>query len=243
MAEDIIKELRVSPRSNFKTWRDKCYDARIFLLIAKSYAQQRPFEEEYKGFAMADKYAPFVFINSNYRETVQLFTLVHELAHLWINKSGMSNYEEDVKGYDSAEVFCNKVSANVLMPAEDFSENTFNTYEDIGAVAKKFKVSKLSAIYRARNLGLIDKRKLHVLKERYKEAYQKKNQEASSEEKISGGNSYATDAKRWSKLYAEIVWNAYEARVIQPTEAIRLLGSGKLAGWRNKIEQWKLENK
>ena len=237
VAENIIKELDVRPMSSFQEWRKKCYDARIFLLISQSFAQNLPLGNAYKGFALTDEYVPFIFINSGYPENAQLFTLVHELAHLWINKSGMSNYEESVGGHSPLEVFCNKVAASALMPKKDFATEFFHTDKGVDSAAKKFKVSRLAAIYRAHNLKLISKDKFLDFRDQYSKARKKFLEEGKETAKQGGGgNFYLTSRKRWSKLYAEIVWSAYEARALQPTEAISLLGGGSIGGWRELIK-------
>lgn len=73
-----------------------------------------------QGFAIADPHAPFVFVNSDDWNAPQLFTLVHELAHIWIAETGISNeVEPDIKHKDTfhpVELFCNEVAANALMP-------------------------------------------------------------------------------------------------------------------------------
>lgn len=80
--------------------------------------------DELQGFAIADPYAPFVFVNSDDWNAPQLFTLVHELAHIWIAETGISNdIEPDLKNKDKfhpVEIFCNEVAANALMPKEIF---------------------------------------------------------------------------------------------------------------------------
>src|SRR5712692_4949193 len=78
---------------------------------------------EFRGFAISDRVAPLVFINGRDAKSAQIFTLGHELAHLWIGSSGISN-----PGYlrlpsqheNTTELFCNQVAANLLVPAEDF---------------------------------------------------------------------------------------------------------------------------
>ncbi|MCL4546406.1 MAG: ImmA/IrrE family metallo-endopeptidase [Deltaproteobacteria bacterium] len=72
---------------------------------------------EFRGFAIADKYAPVIFINSNDSQSAQIFTLVHELAHLWIGQSGIFDMlEPNVKNNNKIEIFCNRISAELLMP-------------------------------------------------------------------------------------------------------------------------------
>jgi Zn-dependent peptidase ImmA (M78 family) len=75
----------------------------------------------FRGFALADPIAPFVVLNDNDAKPAQTFTLIHELAHLWIGDTGISNYDpfgERGEVRDDAERFCNEVSAEFLMPQE-----------------------------------------------------------------------------------------------------------------------------
>ena len=49
--------------------------------------------EEFKGFALADEYAPLVSINGVDFESAKIFTLVHELVHLWLGETGLSSLD------------------------------------------------------------------------------------------------------------------------------------------------------
>jgi transcriptional regulator with XRE-family HTH domain len=50
--------------------------------------------EEARGFALADEFAPFIFLNAQDAKVAQIFTLAHEITHLWINESGVSNLSD-----------------------------------------------------------------------------------------------------------------------------------------------------
>ena len=75
-----------------KHWIEKIEQKRIFISQTSSLHSYMKLEvDEVRGFTIADKIAPFIFINSRDADTANLFTLLHELAHLWINASGVSN--------------------------------------------------------------------------------------------------------------------------------------------------------
>ena len=74
--------------------------------------------EEFRGFAIVDDYAPIIFINHSDALGARLFTLIHELCHVWIGQSGIS--DGDTNTHRQEEVLCNAVAAEFLVPAEEF---------------------------------------------------------------------------------------------------------------------------
>src|SRR5688572_2665865 len=83
-------------------------------------------KKEFQGFAIADSLAPLVFVNSDDFKSAQIFTLAHELAHIWIGASAISNPDPvDVAknlpaSVNKTELFCNRVAAEVLVPEAEF---------------------------------------------------------------------------------------------------------------------------
>ena len=76
--------------------------------------------EEFRGFTLCDPYAPLIFINSSDSKTAQMFTLIHELGHLALGTSSLSNPKLRINENESREeIWCNKVSAEVLVPRDD----------------------------------------------------------------------------------------------------------------------------
>ncbi|RMN74615.1 hypothetical protein ALQ55_200010 [Pseudomonas savastanoi pv. savastanoi] len=73
---------------------------------------------EFRGFAISNSLAPVVFINSSDAPTARLFTLMHELAHLWIGSSGVS--DAGTANGREEERFCNAVAGEFLVPEELF---------------------------------------------------------------------------------------------------------------------------
>ncbi len=123
---------------------------------------QRPLSvQEFRGFAISDVFAPVVFINGKDAKAAQIFTLAHELAHLWIGESGISNQAMNSAGgrQKSVEVFCNQIAAELLVPAVEMKSlwrKTREAKENIHDLIRNFRVSGLVMLYRAKELGCID---------------------------------------------------------------------------------------
>ena len=77
---------------------------------------------EFQGFAVTDPYAPIVFVNSDDFKTAQVFTLVHELAHIWIGTSAISHLDPTMRRNPETpvELFCNSVAVEALVPQVEF---------------------------------------------------------------------------------------------------------------------------
>lgn len=113
---------------------------------------------EFRGFAISHPLAPVVFINSSDAPSARLFTLLHELAHIWLGSSGISNA---VSGNTRREeVVCNSVAGEFLAPSVIFGELWAAATQDLAArvaeLAQRFHVSRLVVIRRALDMGLVD---------------------------------------------------------------------------------------
>jgi hypothetical protein len=74
--------------------------------------------EEFRGFALSDSYAPLVFINGTDTKAAQIFTLVHEVCHLWLGQSALTDSSMSTSGGNDIELWCNRVAAEVLVPSD-----------------------------------------------------------------------------------------------------------------------------
>lgn len=163
--------------------------------------------DEFRGFAISDAYAPLIFINSSDANSAKIFTLVHELAHLWIDESGISAVSLDRIDNADIESFCNAVSAEVLVPKFEFT-TLWNEQEDIvaniNATANHFKVSTFVTARRALNLGFIEKDAFFAY---YTEATKKFKSYLREEKnsRKSGGNYYDTARTRLGSQFSRAV--------------------------------------
>lgn len=109
---------------------------------------------EFRGFALSDKYAPLVFINAKDSKAAQIFTLAHELAHIWLGISGVSNLSQTYSPDVTSERFCNRVAAELLVPLAELKtqwELVKGNQDSVRRLVKHFKVSSLVILRRMRD--------------------------------------------------------------------------------------------
>lgn len=243
VANDILNTLNLHPsqystESPIKEWIDRAESKGIFISRTSFiHSRLKLDSEEMQGFAIADSYAPFVFINSDDWNAPQLFTLVHELAHLWVAKTGISNeIEPEIKNKsvnNSVELFCNEVAANALIPTEIINNlglNVFNSAIEVFKASKSLGVSSFAFLVRALNLKLISVDKYRQLKIQadveYK-AFLKREEEKKARQKAKenkgGPNYYLLQLNRNSRLFTLTVLDAFRGGFIEPTHASNLL--------------------
>lgn len=114
--------------------------------------------EEFRGFVLVDEHAPLIFVNNNDYKAPKMFTLAHELAHLFVGESGVSNPEEYPEPQNVTERFCNEIAAEFLVPAAHLTSiwNQYSNDNDaFDQLARRFKVSNLVIARRALDLRMI----------------------------------------------------------------------------------------
>lgn len=112
--------------------------------------------DEFRGFAIADEYAPVIFVNHADAPGPRLFTLIHELCHIWLGITGLSDGSEDA--HRDSEKLCNAVAAEFLVPEAEFRP-LWRALEDwkvnLPSLEAHFRVSKWVIARRALTLGYI----------------------------------------------------------------------------------------
>ena len=181
--------------------------------------------DEFRGFALVDPYAAVVFINGADSKAAQVFTLAHELAHLWLGETALSDLDPtSVQSY-SQERWCNEVAAELLVPIAEFC-SAFDPDGDLRLqlqpLAKRFRVSTQVILGRMREAGALTwdqfMDELRIERERIA---------AIVNEGGSGGNYYHTKPVQVGKRFArELITSTLEGRTPY-TEAFRLLNVKK----------------
>jgi Zn-dependent peptidase ImmA (M78 family) len=178
--------------------------------------------DEFRGFALADSYAPLIFINATDTKGAQMFTLAHELMHLWVGASGVSNLDKTYPPDGAIEGFCNEVAAELLVPADELREawREVRARDDpAGTLARRFKVSRIVILRRLRDL---DKISVDTFLRQYREQMEFFRQQ--QEERAPGGDFYNTQRSRTGDRFARaLVESALEGRTPY-RDALRLLG-------------------
>jgi len=182
--------------------------------------------EEFRGFALADDFAPLVFINGADTKAAQMFTLAHELAHIWLGASALSDVSltANVPAHH-VELWCNQVAAELLVPMEVFSDEYQRNAEvtnEMNRLARRFKVSTLVILRRMQDAGGLNE-------DMFWPAYRAEVARLRAIPKSSGGDFYLTLASRVSKRFARaLVASTLEGQTLY-RDAFRLLGFSKLA--------------
>jgi Zn-dependent peptidase ImmA (M78 family) len=177
--------------------------------------------EEFRGFVLVDEYAPLVFINGADGKAAQMFTLAHELAHIWYGASAAFDLREMRPADDPTEQACNKVAAEFLVPEAELRQIWSSIKQDIEpfqSIARHFKVSALVGARRALDLQLINKKTFFDFYQVYME------DERRVKPKIKGGNFYFNQNYRVGRRFAETVVRAVKEGKLLYNEAYRLTG-------------------
>jgi len=241
VARDMVKVLEINPAqySNdpIHEWIEKAEAKGIFISRTSFiHSKMKLDSEEFQGFAIADEYAPFVFINSEDWDSAQLFTLVHEMAHIWIAQSGISNeVAPDMPRRDRLqpiELFCNQVAANALIPEEIISRKSgvFDSSTSVYQYAKGLGISSFALLVRGLQLNIISLASYNKLKKEADEAfkeYMKREEEkkAKAREREGGPSPYLLRLNKNGRLFTQIVLDSFNGGFIEPTVASTLLNT------------------
>lgn len=226
----LSTQYKYSQREDFFRDLKACFEAHnIFVSITGSDTSNRSISlEQAQGFAIADTMAPFVFVNTKNTINAKAFTLLHELVHLFLNETGISedplNFRKPKCHEDEIENFCNAVVSEILMPEELFrtfwSKCSGSLQEKIKKTSEEFLTSQLAVCIRLWQLGFISGKEFATVFAQTKksiEGYMEK------KESKSGGNYYASMRSQNGTLLSRLAFYAYKSGEMMHTEISKLL--------------------
>lgn len=228
IVRDIRKtlELHVGWAEEYKTWEEtldfltrKIEEIGVIVTyngVVGNNTRRKIDVEECRGFVLVNEKAPFLFINSADAKAAQMFTLIHEIAHIWLGESAGFDIDDMLPADDPIEILCDKVAAEFLVPENHFQE-LWKTTKNFKTLSRKLKVSPIVVARRALDLNLITKGDFFEFYNAYI-----KNFHLKKENQASGGNFYATSRKRVSLRFANYVNNAVKENNLLYRDAYRL---------------------
>ena len=218
--------------------------------VVKHTPERKLNPDEFRGFALSNKWAPFVFVNGSVSKPAQMLTLVHELVHIWLGHSCTCIDVLDqlaVTGETGCDVeeFCNEVAAEVLLPAKEVraawqpsvktgsqratgqvaSQTTKQLAKQLTSLAAQFKVSRPAMAYRACSLKLLPWATLEELRQDPKFVNHRRSP-ASKELNSYGGwpAIFAMNNRKIGEQYARTVLGAPENMIPDLQETGDLVG-------------------
>ena len=179
---------------------------------------------EFRGFALADSYAPLIFINGRDAKAGQVFTLAHELVHIWLGVSGVTNLNQTYSPNIEIERYCNAVAAELLVPSKEIRELWAkldqSAVDKIAFAVRHFKVSSLVILRRLHDNNLIP---TEEFRRRYTDELTGFVQKEAKGD--SGGDFYLTLRARVGKRFASALVESTLEGETSYREAFQLLGT------------------
>ncbi|MBC6438305.1 MAG: ImmA/IrrE family metallo-endopeptidase [Rhodobacteraceae bacterium] len=233
-----VSQRKGDPQKLFARLRQAAEEAGVFVLVLGDLGHHTSAigADVFRGFAIADPVAPFVVINAHDARPARAFTLIHELAHIWLGQTGVSGkISTALPKTETARVerFCNDVAGAFLLPDGQFTGavDRFNP-DDIEAacacidhVARQWAVSEPMVAYRLYRTGALSAVAYQTLRDDYHQRWadKVKKEKARKKENEGGPSWHVTRHHSLGQALVDVVHCAFQDRNITYTAAARLL--------------------
>jgi Zn-dependent peptidase ImmA (M78 family)/transcriptional regulator with XRE-family HTH domain len=219
-----------SPELAFALLRSRAEAAGVFVLLIGNLGSHHTAidVEAFRGFALADPIAPFIVINDQDHRSAWSFTLIHELAHLWLGTTGVSGGSADIQ----IEKFCNDVAAGLLLPRSEIASVHIDRGEDLQSAAQKIgefaevrHLSRSMVAYNLARAGVITDDTWLALAALFRAQWrQGRDAERERQRGETGPNYYVVRRHRLGAALLQFVSRNMSEGALTPTKAGRVLG-------------------
>jgi len=220
-----------SPEAAFTLLRTGAEKAGIFVLLAGNLGSHHTALDTaaFRGFALADPIAPFIVINDQDAKPAWSFTLLHEVAHLWLGRSGISGAHPE----GQIERFCNDVASSFLLAADEVALVGVDLRTDladaetlINRFAEGHRLSRALVAYRLFRAGALTEETWIYLSRRFRDEWRRTR--AEERERVGGeegGPSYYVIRRhRLGRALLQLVARTLTEGALTPTKAGKVLG-------------------
>lgn len=222
---------QASAEAGFSLLRNRVEAAGIYVLLIGNLGSHHSAidVDAFRGFALADPIAPFVVINDQDAKTAWSFTLLHEVAHLWIGATGVSGGHFE----GAIEQFCNDVASSFLLPQRDLDQLVITRTMDqaeaarlVSEFAEERLVSRSLVAYRLFRASRISERTWRALTDLFRTQWlQSRAAQRERARGLDGGpNYYIVRRHRLGAALLNFVARNMSDGVLTPTRASKLLG-------------------
>ena len=192
----------------------------------------------FRGFAIADDVAPFIVINGKDARPARAFTLIHELAHIWLGQTGVSgDVSTSAPITDSARIerFCNDVAGEFLLPEDHFRQSSIKFQTNdleaarawIELVAGQWSVSEAMVAYRLQRRGELTAGAYETLRTEYHRRWiaNLERERNNKTENVAGPSGYVIKQFNLGMALVDVVNRGFKEKNLTYTKAATLLGS------------------
>ena len=227
MDEDFFAHIKHATYFNFL--REKISELGILVMkngVVGNNTHRELNIEEFRAFTLIDQYAPLIFINSTDTDNGKIFSLIHELAHIWIGANSLFNDHHLNSHVSKIEQTCNAVAAEILVPVSIFKKE-WNILEDnpstkIANFANVFPCSELVIARRALDLRFIEREVYENIAIKIKKQFE--DYQRARHSKSGGGNFYKNLETKWDKRFIMALNSSTKSGDTPYIDAFRLTG-------------------
>lgn len=227
-----LDEFRKQPTNEqaFNALRAKVEGAGVFVMLIGNLGSHHSSipVEAFRGMVIADAIAPFVVINDQDARAAWSFTLLHELAHLWLGQSGVSDGPSEQR----IEQFCNEVAAELLVPRAELAKVDLSGLDEdaridlIQKLARQWRVSRPMIAYRLLKAGSITQQGWQSLDGKFREMFasERLRDKQAAKAKKGAPSYYVVRRHKLGPAMLNFATRSLNAGTLSPVKAAQVLG-------------------